>query len=314
MHGCRYLVALGVALLLRPELGAELAPALPPDLKPTGGGPVPNVRQLAAGSEAAADAQQRAARQLGLPLEVATTRLHLLLRLVPAGSFARTARASGVPSAPPPYNQERQFSVQVSLSKGFYCGRFEVTQLQWLAVMGSNPAAHKQAGLDSPVTAVTWQDCQTFLTKLCAFEGVPAGTYRLPTEAEWEYAYRAGTTAEHYGMAPAGKDARGVGLPAISWSVNNSEGKPHPFGQKLANAWGLQDMGGNVREWCWDYFHNYPEGNVRDPAGPNQGNQRVIRGGSFAGNLGHLRAFDREIQDPVSGAGDIGLRVVRALP
>ena len=156
---------------------------------------------------------------------------------------------------------------EVTLTKPFYMGKYEVTQEQWEAVMGDNPSSSKTKGAKLPVTDVSWNDCQDFIKKLNAST---KGGYRLPTEAEWEYTCRAGTsTAYSYGdnLSMSDANTHGASIKAV--------------GSYKPNAFGLYDMHGNVWEWCEDWYGNYPEGAVMDPKGPAKGEARVLRGGSF---------------------------------
>ena len=157
---------------------------------------------------------------------------------------------------------------EVTLTKPFYMGKFEVTQEQWESVMGKNPSSTKGAKL--PVTNATWEDCQEFIKKLNAKTD---GGYRLPTESEWEYACRAGTTTAYsFGDKITPKDA----------NYDDSKiRKPVAVGSYKPNAFGLYDMHGNVWEWCEDWYGDYPKGAVTDPRGPASGATRVTRGGSF---------------------------------
>ena len=162
---------------------------------------------------------------------------------------------------------------QVTISRGFWLGRTEVTQAQWTAVMGSNPSYYK--GDNLPVERVSWNDAMDFCRKLTEREraaGRLAGdlAYTLPTEAQWEYACRAGTTGDYAGA-----------LDAMAWYSANSGDQTHPVGQKQTNAWGLHDMHGNVSELCLDWYGNYPGGSVTDPTGAASGSLRVIRGGDW---------------------------------
>ena len=166
---------------------------------------------------------------------------------------------------------------QVRLTKGFWLGKFEVTQAQWQELMGNNPSDFQNAGRDAPVEMVSWDQSMAFCRKLTEQEQragrLPTGyRYTLPTEAQWEYAARAGT-ASPYGVTGNLED--------IGWYSANSGGTTKPVGQKRANAWGLHDMHGNVWEWCSDWFGNYPGGNATDPTGPSSGSYRVSRGGSW---------------------------------
>jgi len=176
-----------------------------------------------------------------------------------------------------------------------------VTQAQWQAVMGSNPSSFKDCGGNCPVEQVSWDDTQKFIQRL---NGMNDGyTYRLPTEAEWEYACRAGTTGDYAGD-----------LKTMAWYGGKFGSKPHPVGTKLANAFGLFDMHGNVWEWCQDwyspnYYANSPSAN---PAGPSSGQRRVIRGGSLENNAADVRSATRLhwLPDIPTGFVDIGFRVV----
>jgi formylglycine-generating enzyme required for sulfatase activity len=153
---------------------------------------------------------------------------------------------------------------KVTLTKGFYMGIHLVTQEQWKEIMGKNPSEFK-GEKNLPVETVSWDDCQKFIKKLREKDKKP---YRLPTESEWEYACRAGTTTPFY----YGK--------TISTDQKNRE-KTTPVGSFPANAWGLHDMHGNVWEWCQDWFGDYPQKDLVDPQGPDAGKDRVLRGGSW---------------------------------
>jgi formylglycine-generating enzyme required for sulfatase activity len=171
---------------------------------------------------------------------------------------------------------------EVTLTKPFYLGKFAVTQEQWEGVMGDNPSETKGAKL--PVTDVSWDDCQEFIKKL---NGITKGKYRLPTEAEWEYACRAGTsTAYSFGANITPKDAN---------SSESEIGKPVEVGSYKPNAFGLYDMHGNVWEWCEDWYGDYPKGAVIDPKGPATGEYRVLRGGSFEYNEYRERNIDIKV-------------------
>jgi len=159
---------------------------------------------------------------------------------------------------------------RVRITQGFQMGRYEVTQEQWQAVLGSNPSRFQGATL--PVEQVSWDDVQGFLQRLNARND--GYRYRLPTEAEWEYAARAGTTDKYAGASALGDAA---------WYDSNSGGTTHPVGQKRPNAWGLYDMLGNVWEWCQDWYGDYSSGAVDNPTGPSSGSQRIVRGGSWYG-------------------------------
>ena len=153
---------------------------------------------------------------------------------------------------------------RVALTKGFWLGKYEVTQKQWLSVMDDNPSRWR--GEDLPVAGVSWHSCQEFIHKINMGRNFVA---RLPTEAEWEYASRAGT-----------KHACADILDSMAWFAKNSEGEVHAVGTKKSNAWGFCDMYGNVSEWCNDWYGDYADGESRDPRGPSSGASRVLRGGS----------------------------------
>ena len=185
---------------------------------------------------------------------------------------------------------------RVTLTKGFWLGKTEVTQRQWEAVMGANPSHFR--GADLPVETVSWDGCQEFVRKL---NGKAAGgKFRLPTEAEWEYACRAGTFGPYAGS-----------LADMGWYSENSGKMPLAAGQKRANAWGLYDMHGNVFEWCQDWYGDYPAGNVTDPAGPGSGVSRVYRGGSWFNNARFCRSGVRIRSSPVYRFNFLGLRLAR---
>ena len=187
---------------------------------------------------------------------------------IPAGSFERKA-----------FRSENVFTV--TISKPFYLGTYEVTQAQWEAVMGNNPAHFK--GRHNPVENVSSDDIQLFISNLNAKEG--HNRYRLPTQAEWEYAARAGTTTTY----SFGNNEQQLG--EYAWFDGNSRDKTHPAGQKKPNPWGLYDMHGNVWELVQDWgniFNDYPSSNVTDPKeGPSSGFSQVIRGGSWRNKATH---------------------------
>jgi len=145
--------------------------------------------------------------------------------------------------------------------------------------MGANPSYFTECGSRCPVEQVSWEDVQEFIRRLNEQESGSGYEYRLPTEAQWEYAARAGTTGARHGE-----------LDEIAWHSDNSGSETHPVGEKLANAWGLHDMLGNVWEWVADWFAVYPAGAVTDPQGPDTGSGRVTRGGGWANNARSVRS------------------------
>lgn len=187
--------------------------------------------------------------------------------LIPAGSFTM-GTDPGFESG----NQMPQHTV--TISKPFYMGKYEVTQAQWQEVMGDNPAHFK--GPNNPVENVSWEDVQEFIRFLNAKEG--CNCYRLPTEAEWEYATRAGTSSV-YSFGDNKNE-----LAEHAWFNDNAGGKTHPVGEKRPNRWGLHDVHGNVFEWVqdWNGENYYSNKSVTDPKGPSTGSHRVIRGGGWA--------------------------------
>jgi formylglycine-generating enzyme required for sulfatase activity len=197
---------------------------------------------------------------------------------------------------------------KVKITQPFYLGKYEVTQEQWEAVMGHNPSQFK--GPNNPVERVSWHDCQTFLAKLNEKLGADGGEFSLPTEAQWEYACRAGTTTQY----SFGDDFSGIG--DYAWCGGNSEGMPHPVGQKKPNAWGLHDMHGNVLEFCADWFSDdyYRNSPAEDPAGPDSGRDRMSRGGSWSlVDPAKFRCACRGSYPPVYRSRYRGFRVARTI-
>ena len=214
---------------------------------------------------------------------------------IPAGEFRMGFTRSGA------FDDEQPVT-QVRISRAFYLGKYEVTQGQWEAVMGSNPSKFKNCGLDCPVESVSWDDVQAFIAKLNEMEGGPR--YRLPTEAEWEYAARAGST---WG-------GRVANLDAIAWYSENSKDRTHPVGGKVPNAFGSHDMLGNVWEWVQDWYGDYPGGAVTDPRGPGSGSYRVRRGGGWLTHAGLCRSAYRFINPPDNRSFLLGFRLLRTVP
>lgn len=189
----------------------------------------------------------------------------------------------------------------VTITKPFYLGKYEVTQAQWRSLMGDNPSVFK--GESNPVENVSWNDCREFLGRLNKKLGGPV--FRMPTEAEWEYACRAGTTTL-YSFGDSTSD-----LPDYCWFVDNSQGTTHPVGTRRPSPWGLYDMHGNVWEWCEDLKGEYAEGDAVDPLGVSTGSVRVRRGGSWTRYGEGCRAGYRSSDPPTFRHGSIGLRVAR---
>ncbi|MGM9869953.1 MAG: formylglycine-generating enzyme family protein [Sodaliphilus sp.] len=175
---------------------------------------------------------------------------------------------------------------QVTLSS-YYIGKTEVTQALWQAVMGSNPSYFKGSNL--PVEKVSWDDCQTFIRKLNALTGK---NFRLPTEAEWEFAARGGNNSRGYKYSGSNT------LSNVAWYTDNSDGTTHPVGSKSPNELGIYDMSGNVWEWCSDYWGSYSSSSQYNPTGPGSGSDRVGRGGGWNCDAGSCRVSFRDGSTP----------------
>ena len=243
--------------------------------------------------------QSEASERLGLPVEKTVDLgdgVVLELVLIPAGPFDM-----GSPDNEAGPWRGREGPVhRVRITKPFYMGKYEVTQEVWEKVMGSNPSEFK--GAKNPVENVSWEDCQDFLKKLNALAKAQ-GTFRLPTEAQWEYACRAGTKTR---FCSGDADA---GLADYAWYDANSGNTTHPVGTKKPNAWGLYDMHGNVQEWCADWYGKdyYGKSPRDDPTGPAVGNVRVLRGGVWNDSPGYCRSASCSYLAPTSRFDDYGL-------
>ena len=185
----------------------------------------------------------------------------------------------------------------VTLS-GYYIGKTEVTQALWKTVMGSNPSSFK--GDNLPVECVSWDDCQEFIRKLSALTGQ---NFRLPTEAEWEFACRGGNNSRGY------KYSGSNDIDSVAWYKDNSGGNTHPVATKLSNELGICDMSGNVWEWCSDWYDKYSSGLLVNPKGPYDGTTHVDRGGSWISDAGHCRSSIRNYCSPVARYCYLGLRL-----
>ncbi|MCK6511475.1 SUMF1/EgtB/PvdO family nonheme iron enzyme [Myxococcota bacterium] len=242
------------------------------------------------------------------------------MRWVPAGSFSM-----GAPKDDGEAFENEKPHRHVTITQGYWMMETPVTQRQYLAVMGKNPSRFKKAGLEAPVENVSWVDAAVFANKLSELEGLSpcfAGSgeqmdgvgnkgsdyvgckgWRLPTEAEWEYACRAGTTTPRYGK-----------LRQSAWYEKNSGKTTHTVGQKQANAWGLHDTLGNVWEWCYDWYGDYPAQAATDPIGAATGSSRVGRGGGWDSHANYVRAALRSNGAPTYRYDGLGFRVVRSSP
>jgi formylglycine-generating enzyme required for sulfatase activity len=206
----------------------------------------------------------------------------------------------------------------VTISRGFWMGKFLVTQGDYLAVIGSNPSHFTSANgysedLTRPVETVTWFDATNYCAALTQRERaagrIPADSeYRLPTEAEWEYACRAGTTTRFSWGDDPNYTLRGD----YAWSSANSGGQTHPVGQKKPSVWGMYDVNGNVWEWCRDWYGAYPGGTVSDPIGVSSGSFRGVRGGSWGPGVWSCRSALRGYYTPDGHDASIGFRILLA--
>jgi formylglycine-generating enzyme required for sulfatase activity len=211
---------------------------------------------------------------------------------VAAGSF-QMGSESGYPNELPVHS--------VTLSKPFWMGKTEVTQAQYQRVMGCNPACFNDP--QNPVEQLNWNDAMEFCRKLTALERqaghLPEGwEYTLPTEAQWEYACRAGTTGDYAGE-----------LKAMAWYDRTSKNKTQPAGTKQPNGWGLYDMHGNVCEWCSDWYGEYSAESVTDPSGATSGSFRVHRGGGWNNSVAGCRSSFRLVDSPEETSDIIGFRI-----
>ncbi|MEX0324036.1 MAG: formylglycine-generating enzyme family protein [Puniceicoccaceae bacterium] len=219
---------------------------------------------------------------------------------IPAGQFLM-----GSPEKQEDSQKDEHPQQEVTISKPFYIGRFEVTQAQWSAVMGFNPSTFTQSvssGLH-PVEGVSWSDAMNFIEVL---NEQLSGTFNLPTEAEWEYACRAGSNSRF----PWGNDPHFKDLLKHAWFNSRAEGRTHPVGQKQPNKWGLHDMHGNVWEWCSDAFSTYTDSVEAGPSTKASTAPRIIRGGSWFNEPEALRSANRHRHPVDSRQTNLGFRVL----
>ena len=200
---------------------------------------------------------------------------------------------------------DNEYPVHSVTLDGYYIGKFEVTQELWLAVMGSWPGTAPSnvwgVGANYPAYNISWNDCQEFVSMLNSLTG---RTFRLPTEAEWEYAARGGKKSSHYKYSGSGN------IYDVAWHRDNSGGKTHAVGTKSPNELGIYDMSGNVWEWCSDWYGDYSAGAQTNPQGPSSGSARVVRGGSWFHVARSCRVSHRYSYDPNTSFNDFGLRLV----
>ena len=239
----------------------------------------------------------------GYPWRVRDNSSGIEMLLIPGGTFTMGCSASTSYAC----SSDESPNHQVTLSKAFYLGKTEVTQAQWQAKMGTSPSFFQPPSytLDTsrPVEQVSWNDIAGFNT---------ATGLRLPSEAEWEYACRGGTTTAFHSMPgyPDGTNDDSL-LGNIAWYGSNSGSTTHAVAGKAANAFGMYDMSGNVYEWCNDWYGSYSAGNATDPAGPSSGSYRVLRGGGWGSFSSYCRSSYRNDYDPGYGHYNVGFRVAR---
>ena len=224
--------------------------------------------------------------------------LNLTMIWVEPGTFTM-----GSPTSEEGRNSRYETQHQVTLTKGFYLGKYELTQAQWEKVMGNNPSSVK--GTNRPVENVSWNDAVAFCKKLTEMEKkagrVPQGmAYQLPTEAQWEYACRAGTTSVY---------SWGDSINSSNANYDKNVDVTTPVGKYPPNPWGFHDMHGNVWEWCADWYGTYPSGSVTNPEGPASGSSRIARGGSWGNSWAYLRSARRQYSTPSGRGNNLGFRV-----
>lgn len=213
---------------------------------------------------------------------------------VKGGSFTMGATEEQIQEA-----ESNESPTHLVTLSDFYIGKYEVTQYQWVAVMGSNPS--KFRGDNLPMECVSWSDVQDFITKLNAQTGK---NFRLPTEAEWEYAARGGNKSKDYKYS--GNNTIG----SFAWYYDNSSNSTHAVGSKRANELGIYDMSGNVWEWCNDWYGSYRNISQTNPTGPDIGSRRVLRGGSWYNSARNCRVSYRNSINPSDSYNNIGFRLV----
>ncbi len=251
-----------------------------------------------------------------------TNSIGMKFSLIPSGSFVMGS-PDGTNTAPAGTAELGRSTSEtqhfVTISKSFYMQTTEVTQGQWVQVMGSNPSSFYNCGLNCPVEEVSWYDAQNFIDALNASEGrtncntIPNTCYTLPTESQWEYSARAGTVTAFYSGDITNTSCSDPNLDTIGWYCGNSGSRTHPVAQKVPNNWGLFDMSGNVYEWVSDWYGTYPPGPVTDPVGAATGSSRVIRGASWQFGANSLRsAYRINSYHPGDGFAWVGFRL--ALP
>lgn len=243
-------------------------------------------------------------RKAGERLEIEIN-VKYIFRWCPAGTFMMGSPASELERS------ENETQHQVTLIRGFWILETEVTQSMWESIMGENPSCFK--GNDLPVEIVSWEDCQGFISLLNSLEMAPAGfVFSLPTEAQWEYACRAGTvTPYHFGIMLNGDNANCNGKIPYGTDVEGASlNKTKPVRSYHANDWGLYDMHDNVLEWCNDWYENNRKDTSNASVGQPTGPDRIVRGGSFSEDAGRCRSAVRRCFTPLGKAPNVGFRLV----
>jgi len=242
-----------------------------------------------------------------------TNTLEMSFVLIPSGTFTM-----GSPTNEP-HRGSSEVRHRVTISKPFYMQTTEVTVKQWHSIMGRRMMMFRQGADNVPVTRVSWFDCMEFIKRL---NKLGQGRYRLPTEAEWEYAARAGTsTAYSWGdtinceKAMYGNNSLKDDVCQFYYrSIGLKMDQPAPVKTYKPNPWGLYDMHGNVWEWCMDWYGDYGEKPVIDPTGPESGNMRIRRGGSWFKYGYSCRSANRSFGHPATRYNTTGFRLVREIP
>jgi formylglycine-generating enzyme required for sulfatase activity len=277
--------AVKFALVVLAALGSL---TLPGCRQPSTSQPDDNTQETASAGKAAAQPKE-ITFDLGSGIK-------LEMVLIPAGEFRM-----GSPNSDKDAGDDERPQHRVRITKPFYLGKYVVTQDQWEAVMHNNPSGFKAP--KNPVDSVSWDDCQRFCETLNKKIGTAQGKFQLPTEAQWEYACRAGSTTIYC--------CDDASLDKYAWHLANSHDRPNPVGQKKPNAWGLFDMHGNAGEWCQDFYSDkyYATSPTDDPAGPATGLNRVNRGGGWDRPSRYCRSAFRSYYGPGCRYNFLGFRV-----
>jgi formylglycine-generating enzyme required for sulfatase activity len=277
-----------------------LVPPFPSDLKEVANAKYATLSAFTLGSQKALAKQMAWVKKHNLPLEVKSAKTGIEFRLIPPGTYIM-----GSPKIEKLNYEGDQHSV--TLTKAFYCGKFEVTQGQWERVMRDNSSHFKKAGDRAPADFMSWNECQKFLKRLCKIEGVKQGTYRLLTEAQWEYACRAGTTTTyHYGNSLNSKRAN---FDASEQANGIYRKTTLPVGSFKSNAFGLYDMHGSVWEWC-----SSNAGHTTYARSRYAHLHKVIRGGCWRSNADNCSSDKREYNSKSYSQHTIGFRIMRKIP